>query len=574
MYVRFMELQGAAAAGVIAPSAGRSCPPEPGLPRASEPVTSGSCLPEPGSPGRVAAGPAAPDSVAFELGPSGPCTAEALAEVRDAQREMAAAQARQVQGVARLVAQCRAEARDRLAGLSAAGETGHDAVRETDVEELTGALAVDTVSCALGIGRSAAADLVELSTRLTCVLPAVLAAWSAGSLDADRVRVLARATEVLDDATARRVVSALLPSPGSAPWQGLSPRRWRTRVERAVVRADAQAAARRRAAAIAARRVRAWADGDGTGVLQLRAEVADVALADQVVSDLARAWPATDTDGVRLSMDQRRADALMDLFRAVRDGSLARYPEPAADDVAEAVPGTAAGAAFGIGAGTDTASGVCLPRVPVRRVHDLGLVLHADTLFDDGPAADDSALVRGLGRPGVVDPSSARRLARRQLRQGTAVQVLVVDATGAVERVVRLDGRAAGHCISRRTLVTAVRAAITTAPPLSTCGHHPAESIARHVRAEAPTCSFYDCPRRARSCDLDHDTPWPRGPTSVTNLDPKCRRHHNAKTLALARTRLTAGPGAGTRTVHWTLPGGITVTTTPEPLPGADALSP
>jgi hypothetical protein len=54
----------------------------------------------------------------------------------------------------------------------------------------------------------------------------------------------------------------------------------------------------------------------------------------------------------------------------------------------------------------------------------------------------------------------------------------------------------------------------------------------------------------------------------VTNLDPKCRRHHNAKTLGIAQTRLMAGPGTGPRTVRWTLPAGIQVTTTPEPLLG------
>ena len=83
------------------------------------------------------------------------------------------------------------------------------------------------------------------------------------------------------------------------------------------------------------------------------------------------------------------------------------------------------------------------------------------------------------------------------------------------------------------------------------------------MHAAAPTCSFYDCPRRARSCDLDHDTPWPRGPTSVTNLDPKCRRHHNAKTAGVFKTKLTTGPGAGRRSVRWTLPAGIQVTTSP-----------
>jgi hypothetical protein len=122
-------------------------------------------------------------------------------------------------------------------------------------------------------------------------------------------------------------------------------------------------------------------------------------------------------------------------------------------------------------------------------------------------------------------------------------------------------------------LIAAVRQQLTSAPPWQSDVNDPSEAIARHVRAEEPTCSFYDCPRRARSCDIDHDTPWPRGPTSVGNLDPKCRRHHNAKTLGVARTMLTAGPGTGPRTVHWTLPTGIQVTTAPELLPGAAAMS-
>jgi hypothetical protein len=207
--------------------------------------------------------------------------------------------------------------------------------------------------------------------------------------------------------------------------------------------------------------------------------------------------------------------------------------------------------------------------VAVRRVHDLGLVLHADTLFGEGPAADATGQLRGLGRPDVVDPASARTLARKQLREGTGVHVLVVDDTGAVQHVVRLDKDTARSCGSREALTTAVREALAQAPALEVDTHDPSEAIARHVRAEAPTCSFYDCPRQARSCDLDHDTPWPRGPTSISNLDPKCRRHHNAKTFGVMQSKLTAGPGAGRRTVHWILPCGIQVTTTPEPLPGA-----
>jgi hypothetical protein len=134
--------------------------------------------------------------------------------------------------------------------------------------------------------------------------------------------------------------------------------------------------------------------------------------------------------------------------------------------------------------------------------------------------------------------------------------------------VVRLDRDTARSCGSREALTAALRQQLAIAPELEVDGHDPSEAIARHVRAAAPTCSFYDCPRQARSCDLDHDTPWPRGPTSVTNLDPKCRRHHNAKTIGVAHTRLTAGSGQGRRTVQWSLPAGIKVTTSPEPLPG------
>jgi hypothetical protein len=497
-----------------------------------------------------------------------------VAGLREARRARCAAEADELRWVARLASQCRSEALDRVGELSAGGGV-HDA------EVLGEALAVDAVSCALGVSRASATELVGLSERLTQVMPTALDAWSSGVLDDRRVRVLARATEVVDDATARRVVAEVLPVAGDAPWHAPSPRRWRSRVERAVVSADVEAAARRREAALAARRVRAWAEEDGIGVLQLRADAADIALADQVITDLARSWPDRDADGARLTMDQRRSDALMGLFRSVRDGSLAAWP---GDEALASSIASGSGARDSSGAGADSRpdarpsavarTAPVVPNVPVRREIDLGLVLHADTLFSEGPNAERTAELRGLGSASVVDPISARRLARRQLDHGTGVQVVLVDDTGAVQHVVRLSRREAKACRSRPALRAAVRAALEDAPALSTDSYVPTETIARHVRAEAPTCSFYDCPRKARSCDLDHDVPWPKGPTSVANLDPKCRRHHNAKTLALARTTLNAGPGNGSRRTTWSLPAGITVTTAPEPLPGAASSDP
>ena len=307
-------------------------------------------------------------------------------------------------------------------------------------------------------------------------------------------------------------------------------------MRRAVVRADQHAAARRRRQALAARGVRTWAEPDGMAVLQVRADATHISLIEQVLTDLAKDLPAADPEtGEVLTLAQRKVDALTDLARR-----LAHH-----DD---------------------------LPAVPVRRVHDLGLVLHTDTLFDTGPRRQSLGELRGLGAPAPLDAASARTLAEEQLRHGTAVQVLLVDDTGALTHVTRLTDPTITR--SRETLLEAVRASLAPPPPTSTDRYRPTTTITRHVLAEAPTCSFYDCARRARHCDLDHDDPWPRGPTSTTNLDPKCRRHHQAKTHALVRSHLHTGPGTapgqGPRHVTWTLHTGLQVTTRPEPLPGCE----
>jgi hypothetical protein len=91
-------------------------------------------------------------------------------------------------------------------------------------------------------------------------------------------------------------------------------------------------------------------------------------------------------------------------------------------------------------------------------------------------------------------------------------------------------------------------------------------AITDHVRAVHPRCTSYDCARLASRCDLDHDESWPRGPTCVTNLCPRCRRHHELKTRGLVRTRLHPDGSLTTTTLL-----GTTITTRPAPLPGFGA---
>ena len=100
----------------------------------------------------------------------------------------------------------------------------------------------------------------------------------------------------------------------------------------------------------AARSVRSAPTGDGMAELIIDTDAADVAMTEQVLTDLAHARDDHTEDGDYVPMDQRRVDAFVDIFTRIRDG------RPA-------------------------------PGVPVRRERELGLVAHLDTFFGTGPAA-------------------------------------------------------------------------------------------------------------------------------------------------------------------------------------------
>ncbi|MFP5346644.1 MAG: HNH endonuclease signature motif containing protein, partial [Actinomycetes bacterium] len=164
--------------------------------------------------------------------------------------------------------------------------------------------------------------------------------------------------------------------------------------------------------------------------------------------------------------------------------------------------------------------------------------------------------------PVVLDPETARDLANAHLAARRAALVLLVGADGALDRLVRLPAPPPGGW-TRHTLADTLRKRLPGLAALSVDGYTPTAAIGEHVRAAWPTCVGYDCPRTARRCDLDHEDPWPRGPTAVTNLTPKCRRHHQHKTLGLWKTHRQADGS-----IRWTTLLGTQVTASPEPLPG------
>lgn len=64
-------------------------------------------------------------------------------------------------------------------------------------------------------------------------------------------------------------------------------------------------------------------------------------------------------------------------------------------------------------------------------------------------------------------------------------------------------------------------------------GRFPSSKLRIGVQIRDGSCQFATCSRPAAVCDLDHEIPHPRGPTSGDNLHALCRRHHRMKTAMI-----------------------------------------
>lgn len=99
-------------------------------------------------------------------------------------------------------------------------------------------------------------------------------------------------------------------------------------------------------------------------------------------------------------------------------------------------------------------------------------------------------------------------------------------------------------------------------PPGPTDGYRPRTALDRFVRARDRRCRFPGCRRRVpRGGELDHDSPWPDGPTSAGNLVGYCTGHHRGKHQAPGWRHRLAPDG----TLSVTTPTGLVASTTPPP---------
>jgi hypothetical protein len=397
----------------------------------------------------------------------------------------------------------------------------------------------------------------------------------------------------------------------------------RAAARRAVLRADAAAAARRLAAAIRERQVRVFPGEDGMASLVATLPV-PVALACR--SALEQYVEACTIPGDERSKDQRMVDCFVDVM--LRPGETGLPPVQAQLTVVAGVDTLDGGDEAG------EIDGQPVPAALVRELaYSLGLLPRPVTALPTAPAPATSApettttaapataetptptetggieappsetlaMVTSAaecapaGAPAdeptveaeapTLSSSEAAAARIAELLGITTVAGTALAHLPAIAVVEEISGqllalttaaglRAAATC-RRRACRTGTRACTHPAdgpclgPPPDSPGYRPAAPLHRFVAARDRRCRFPGCRAPAIRCDLDHTTPWPAGPTSANNLCCLCRHHHRLSHQAPGWSMRRLPDGG----LEWTTPGGDRITTHP-PRYGTDDHAP
>ena len=252
--------------------------------------------------------------------------------------------------------------------------------------------ALGQVSLALMLTDHSATAWADLGITLAWRLPATGAALAAGRVDLARARVIAEATSVLDEDTARAVEGQILPDVGQQTTAQL-----RVRLRRAVIAADPKGAERRREDAERQAKVGLYAADDGTATLTgagLPAVQAAAAMAR--ITALARAAKAAGQGG---GLDLHRARVMLGLLLGtlpyIPPPGGAPEPQPPGDgdpgDPGGGAPGSGPGP--GPGAPDDGGPGHGRPDGDAGPRDDLPAPRDEDAPDDDG--LDENALSDG-----------------------------------------------------------------------------------------------------------------------------------------------------------------------------------
>lgn len=357
------------------------------------------------------------------------------------------------------------------------------------------------VATATGLAQGEVGVRLELATGSERRFGRLRQLLSAGTISLRRACEVVRETRYLadDEVVDGLVKTVFAPTRDGA---GLSGPLFRQRLRRAILRADAdaEAAKARRREARQHNGARAEVFDDGTGTLTIRNDAEKIAAAMDRADTAARAAKAA---GDRRSLHQLRADFLTGVAIFGQPAAAVAVPAaPAAAAPAEASPASADAPA---GFETFTSAGVagertevpewfaCFGQRPAARVWIVVPITTALGL-DDAPCQ--------LPGHGWVSAEQARSI---MTAEGSIWHTLLADAdTG---RALRLSRK----------------------------GYRPSAAMVAHVVAVDGTCRGPGCTVPASQCDLDHDIPYPEGPTDTDYLSSKHRQHHRVRTAGFWR---------------------------------------
>lgn len=353
------------------------------------------------------------------------------------------------------------------------------------------------ISAALRLSARAAAELIEEAATLTGMLPRTRQALDAGTISPRHAAAVVEAVN-LAGLEPQAAAAVEVKALRLAGQQNVA--QLRRTLNRAVLQVDPDAAARRHADRVEQRHVRHYPTGDGMAVYAAEIEAVTAAKLAATVTEHARTLQADDknTQGARGTGTVRT----LDTARADALSDLVAAGAAALQDTGRHVPKM-------------TVETSILITVPLAVL--LGLA--------DSPA--------DLSGHGPITAAQARAAA--YAAGATWRRLVIDDLSGTV-----LD--------------------------LGRIRYRPGPALADTVRARHPRCLFPMCSRPAENCDLDHRTEYDRtgqgrgGATSLDNLGPLCRWHHNAKTHK--GWTWTIDPATGNAV--WTSPTGHAYINAPE----------
>ncbi len=376
--------------------------------------------------------------------------------------------------------------------------------------------AVAEVGLMLRASAGTAAARVGGAWSLCTRLPAL--ALEAGRITLAKARIIDDETLNLTDEHTAAVEGQVL-----AKARQQTPGQVRGATRRAVLQADPGAARKRTEHARRERGVSMWPELDGMATLSAYLTAADAVGVFAVLDEHAR---QAGSAGDERTIDARRSDALVDLVL---------NPTGIASGATNATRENS----------TDESSGI----------------------RDDFHAVD------------AISPAGCRCQCGR-CRRGGGVDVRVTVPYTALLGADELPGDLAGYgpipaAVARDLAAGGTWRRILTDPAsgrpvdYGTTRYKPPAHLAGLVITRDQTCQFPGCRVPAHRCDLDHATAHnpdtETGPTSDTNLGPKCRRHHQVKQSP--GWSVTQHPDGCTT---WTTPSGHKYHSQPPPLAGPE----